>query len=564
MNIKYILSVFLVINFLFNCLKAQDFDDLFLLKGEVYFSFDYKNKNQLNHLSNIISIDHKTNISTAYAYANKEEFLEFLKMDIPFNVVKKPIGYKANSFGDSKSSWNSYPSYQEYTDMMQAFADSFPNICKLHSLGTLSSGREILIVQISDNVGQKENEPSFLYTSSMHGDELAGYILSLRLIDEILNGYGNNTRYTNLINEIDIWINPLANPDGAYAGGNQDVWGASRYNANWKDLNRNYPDPQDGQHPDGNAWQDETIIFMGLADTVDFTISANMHGGAEVCNYPWDTWGNLTADDNWWQYVSSEYADSCQANSGNGYFTYLNGVTNGWDWYEVDGGRQDYMNYYKCCRELTLELSDDKTPNPNDLPALWDANAPSLINYLEQSLYGIRGIVTDSITGDPLKAKVEIVGHDVDNSFIYSSLPVGNYHRYLHQGSYDLTFSKAGYYSKTVSATITNNSVVVEDVQLAQNVFVDVTQISKLNNFVNAIPNPAKDYLNFEYSISHLSQNTELIIWDEIGKVVERIKLDSKNTLLNFSTKNFSSGIYYYSLNINDQLSEGKKLIVLK
>ena len=70
MNIKYILSVFLVINFLFNCLKAQDFDDLFLLKGEVYFSFDYKNKNQLNHLSNIISIDHKTNITTAYAYAN--------------------------------------------------------------------------------------------------------------------------------------------------------------------------------------------------------------------------------------------------------------------------------------------------------------------------------------------------------------------------------------------------------------------------------------------------------------------------------------------------------------
>ena len=76
--------------------------------------------------------------------------------------------------------------------MMTAFADSFPNICKLHHLGTLNSGREILIVQISNNVGQKENEPSFLYTSSMHGDELAGYILSLRLIDHILNGYGNN------------------------------------------------------------------------------------------------------------------------------------------------------------------------------------------------------------------------------------------------------------------------------------------------------------------------------------------------------------------------------------
>ena len=484
MKIRPIFSTFLMFNLIFFQINAQNISEIFSQKGEVFFSFEYKNKNQLNQLSNIISIDHKTNAFTAYAYANKQEFIEFLKKDIDYKIVKKQLRFKADKSSESKSSWNSYPSYQEYVDMMQAFADSFPNICKLHHLGTLNSGREILVVQISDNVGQKENEPSFLYTSSMHGDELAGYILTLRLIDEILNGYGTDARLTNLVNEIDIWINPLANPDGAYAGGNQDVWGASRYNANWKDLNRNYPDPQDGQHPDGNTWQDETMIFMGLADTVDFTISANMHGGAEVCNYPWDTWSDLTADDSWWQYVSSGYADSCQANSGNGYFNYLNdGITNGWDWYEVDGGRQDYMNYFKCCRELTLELSDDKTPNPNDLPALWDANYPSLINYMEQSLYGIRGIVTDSITGDPLKAKVEIIGHDMDNSFIYSSLPVGNYHRYLYQGNYDLTFSKAGYYSKTISANILNNSIVVEDVQLAQNIFVNVNEIDNKNDF---------------------------------------------------------------------------------
>ena len=36
-------------------------------------------------------------------------------------------------------------------------------ICKIHSLGTLSSRiREILIAQISNNVGNKEDEPSFL------------------------------------------------------------------------------------------------------------------------------------------------------------------------------------------------------------------------------------------------------------------------------------------------------------------------------------------------------------------------------------------------------------------
>ncbi len=443
---------------------TQNIDELFLERGEVNFSFEYKNKNQLNDISDIVSIDHKTNAELAYAYANKKEFSEFLKLGIDYKIIpKKIISYN----NGSKNNWDYYPTYEEYVDMMIAFADSFPDICKLHHLGTLNSGREILIVQISDNVGQKEDKPSFLYTSSMHGDELAGYILSLRLIDYILNGYNNNTRLTELVNKIDIWINPLANPDGAYYGGNQDVWSAIRYNSNWVDLNRNYPDPEDGAHPDGNPYQEETNMFLGLADTVNFTISANMHGGAEVCNYPWDTWSNLTADDNWWQYVSQEYADSCQTNSGNGYFNYLNdGITNGWDWYSVAGGRQDYMNYFKHCREFTLELSDNKTPNPNDLPALWDANYPSLLNYMEQSLYGIRGIVTDSITGNPIKAKVEITNHDVDSSHVYSNLPIGNYHRHIFQGNYNLTFSKNGYYSKTINATILNIDIVIEDVEL--------------------------------------------------------------------------------------------------
>ena len=76
-------------------------------------------------------------------------------------MIKKPtLNYK-----NEKNSWNYYPSYQEYVDLMtslQFFSRYF-----ISYLGTLNSGREILIVQISDNVGVKENEPSFLYTSSM-------------------------------------------------------------------------------------------------------------------------------------------------------------------------------------------------------------------------------------------------------------------------------------------------------------------------------------------------------------------------------------------------------------
>ena len=138
-------------------------------------------------ISDIVSIDHKTNADLAYAYANKQQFSAFIKLGIDYEIIKEETIEFENG---NANNWSYYPTYEEYVDMMQTYADSFPNICKLHNLGTLSSGREILIVQMSNNVGVKENEPSFLYTSSMHGNELAGYILSLRLIDHILNGYG--------------------------------------------------------------------------------------------------------------------------------------------------------------------------------------------------------------------------------------------------------------------------------------------------------------------------------------------------------------------------------------
>ena len=475
---------------------CQNIDKIFFKKNEVYFSFNYEKKSQLDRLSKIISLDHKIEKTTAYAYANKKQFENFLKENIEFKLINNQVSFD----NISKNNWDYYPTYNQYVDMMYAFADSFPNICKVHSLGTLNSGREILIVNISDNVGQKENEPSFLYTSSMHGDELTGYVLMLRFIDDILNNYNTNNRITYLVNEIDIWINPLANPDGAYAGGNSNVWGATRSNANFIDLNRNFPDPQDGPHPDGNPWQEETLIFMGLSDTINFNLSSNLHTGAVVANYPWDTWSQLTADDSWWQHVCNEYADTCQFYGTGNYFTnYNDGIINGYDWYEVDGGRQDYMNYYKHCREFTLELSNDKTPNPQELPSFWNATHPSFYNYMEQSLYGLRGIITDSVTGLPIKARVEIANHDVDSSHVYSSLPIGNYHRYIYQGNYSFTFSKSGYHSKTINASILNNNTTYLNVQLVPINFVNIEEIDlseKITKSIDLLGRKSQNQLN--------------------------------------------------------------------
>ena len=89
-----------------------------------------------------------------------------------------------------------------------------------------------------------------------------------------------------------------------------------------------------------------------------------------------------------------------------------NGITNGYAWYEIDGGSQDYMNYYHHCREVTVEISDIKLLPENLLPDFWEYNYRSFINYMTQGLYGISGTITDSESGLPVKATIYINDHD--------------------------------------------------------------------------------------------------------------------------------------------------------
>lgn len=466
-------NFFLLTLFLFSSqfTLAQKLDEAYFAKnGEVYFRMYKSPEIVINNLSKIISIDNVTKDSI-YAYANEKEFYLFQQFDIPIQVLKHPgdvENVKMSSSIEGIMEWDSYPTYDAYVTMMYQFQTNYPNLCRIVDAGTTIQGRKILFAVISDNVNQREQEPRPQYSSTMHGDETTGYVLMLRLIDYLLSNYGTDTKATNLVNNLEIWINPNANPDGTYRSGNSTVSGARRGNANNIDINRNFPDPKAGLHPDGYAWQPETIAMMNLAQTYNFVISANFHGGTEVVNYPWDTWYARHPDDNWFQFISHLYADTAQGNSPSTSYmrSYNDGITNGYDWYMVEGGRQDYMNYFANCKEVCIEISNTKLVAGSSLPTYWNYNKQSLLNYLENTLHGFRGVVTDA-NGNPIKAKVTVLNHDAQNSHVYSDSVSGNYHRMIYAGNYSISFSADSFITQTfTNVSVANFSTTESNVQL--------------------------------------------------------------------------------------------------
>lgn len=528
-------------------------------RGEVYFSFPLADLSQLQSLSSIISI---SNISgnTVYAYANRKEFTDFSNLNLDYSVLTAPSELQqVQMSADLKEvlAWSSYPTYPAYEALMQQFASDHPQICKLITIAALRSGRKILALRISDNVNVEENEPEFLYTSSIHGDETTGYILMLHLADSLLTSYGSSQRITDMVNNFDIVICPLANPDGTYKGGNNSVNGATRNNANYIDLNRNYPDPRTGQNPDGNAYQPETVAFMNFADQNSFTMGANFHGGFEIVNYPWDTYVKLAPDDEWWKLVSREYADTVHKYAPWNYMNELdNGITNGNAWYEVTGGRQDYMNYFKYCREATIEISDTKLLPASQLIDYWKYNCRSFLNYIEQAGYGLHGRVTDAQTGTPLNSKIFINGYDKDSSQVYTDLQVGDYHRLLKAGSYNVTFSASGYLPQTIPVQITDRKTTVLNVQLSTASQGTNSIAENIQSGISVYPNPV---INGSFVVESVNPVQAVTVKNATGKIVS-ISKPLKNRF-NIES-NWPAGIYILQLEVNDKWVSQKIQVV--
>ena len=356
---------------------------------------------------------------------------------------------------DSKNPMKDYHTYDEMVAELENHTTSYPNLCRLESIGKSVQGRDLWFMKITDNPDVEEAEPEFKYISTMHGDEVVGMEMCLYLIDYLLSEYETNSRIKSLVDETEIWIMPLMNPDGFEAG--------SRSNANGIDLNRNFPDRVIGL-PEEKI-QPETQAIMDFGEAHSSVMSANFHTGALLVNYPYDStfyphedyhpdW--YTPDNDVFVNHSLEYSIHNQPmyENTNPYIGTVNGIVNGITWYIAEGGMQDYNYVWLGCNEVTIELSYSDMVPVEQLSKYWDNNRESMLSYMEKVHTGVRGIVTDSFTGEPLEAEIQVEGRDHK---VYSDGDVGDYYRLLLPGTYNLIFEAEGYPSKTVSDVIVND-----------------------------------------------------------------------------------------------------------
>merc|ERR1711971_62002 len=322
----------------------------------------------------------------------------------------------------------------ELAAILQQVHNKCPDISRLYTLSEPSvRGVPLYVLEFSDKPGHHElTEPEMKYVANMHGNEVLGRELLLHLADHICSAFlAGDKEMTALVHSTRIHLLPSMNPDGwkiATDHGGRDYL-IGRSNANDIDLNRDFPDlnqvvyegAEENNHLLREAnfdhrIQPETESVIKMIMDTPFVVSANMHGGDLVANYPYDesktdnpTQYTPSPDDMTFRALASVYAGhhprmsdprtpGCDSEVNE--FAQHGGITNGAAWYSVPGGMQDFNYLASNDFEIPLELGCDKYPPASSLKGEWEDNRKSLLEFIWTAHWGVKGVVRDSLTGE--------------------------------------------------------------------------------------------------------------------------------------------------------------------
>jgi carboxypeptidase T len=306
-----------------------------------------------------------------------------------------------------------YEYFHTYAEMKAEIDDAVaahPGIAQRFSMGTSYEGRQIWGIKISDNAATDENEPEVFINAQIHANERSTGELALYLIDQLVNGYGTDSRITDIVNSREIWIVPMVNPDGAEYDMSDGVFRQWRKNRQpipgsaeiGIDLNRQfgfkwnccgggsnnpaapkYRGPEPWYAPETRAYRDFVLSrVVGGKQQISTILSLHSHGRLVLWPYGYtkkDHPATMHYDD-WRAFVALGH----QLAALNGYRPQQDS-----DLYIVDGDQDDWAYHDQRIFAFAFELAAGKPessyPTLAQLQADEQRNRPALLLLLEQA-----------------------------------------------------------------------------------------------------------------------------------------------------------------------------------
>ncbi len=106
--------------------------------------------------------------------------------------------------------YGKYYTYSELEEVLNMFADEYPETMRLSSLAKTDGGRNIFLVEISENVKSEDTvkKPAYYIQASLHSSEPAGANVCFHFMETLLS------QKKDILKDIVFYIVPRVNPDG--------------------------------------------------------------------------------------------------------------------------------------------------------------------------------------------------------------------------------------------------------------------------------------------------------------------------------------------------------------
>jgi hypothetical protein len=454
---KTFLTVFLMVTMVFAAKERYD-----LVKIKV------TNPEQVRTLESMGALIHDVKDGIARVEIPFKDFRKFENRG--FEIIEVLFPDISSYYAENELAYHTYESFR---DSLILFAQNYPAIAKVETLGFSNQNRVILGIKITENPQIRSARPRSLFEGATHGNEKIGAEVSFALARHLILNYGVDPIITNLVNTRETWVVPLVNPDGYVA--------SQRGNANGVDCNRDY----------GYMWSDESPAvfsqiepqhFRNFAQKHRLTHWCSYHSGTEFISYPWSYTPVQAHDKAALDTLARTYHNYTRYDYGQGY----QGM------YEIHGSSKDFAYGAYGSTSWSCEVSLSYIPPASAIDSICNLNRPAQLYVVTKVGHGIHGIVTDSLTGEPLKAMVTVQPIDVP---VYTD-SLGDYHRFVLPGTYSMSVWANGYQAKTVTDIIVPaDTFVLVDVTLSPDTTApiagfEVTMADDRDNDVNTSITP--------------------------------------------------------------------------